>query len=782
MRLGVFLKSGRFLASRFYILGLFFVGLCLVLWGLDRLYPPQVPGQGGRQSLVVLARDGATLRAFPDRDHVWRQPISLEQVSPLYLETLIAYEDQYFYTHWGVNPLAIVRAAWQWLWHGRIVSGGSTLTMQVARIAEPIPRTLAGKLKQILRAMQLEWHYSKEEILTFYLNYVPMGGTLEGVEVASRAYLSKPAIRLTDAESALLTVIPQSPSRLRPDRHPKAAQKARDKVLLRMQPTWGEARVKDAMLETVYAFVPRDPMLAPLLAERLRQSALKTGSQPLRVLTTLDAQMQQSVETLMADRVHSLPPKVSMAALVLDNANLEVRAYAGSADFSDATRYSHMDMVRATRSPGSTLKPFLYGFALDEGLIHSESLLADAPQNFFGYQPGNFQQNFHGPVSVSEALVKSLNVPSVEVLERFDPVKFDAFLQRGGLKLKIPEKTQPNLSLILGGAGTSLENLVGAYSALARGGQAGVPRLTQDDPVISRYMMSPGAAFIVRDILESGGFNGRMLEQGAGARRGLAWKTGTSFGFRDAWALGVSDRFTYGVWVGRPDGAPNPGYFGANVAAPFLVDLFDAFDGQMQPTSRTPPDTVSQARICWPLGLLEKDLPKDLCHEARTAWLLNGTAPPTFSDRLRGGQARYTYYVDEKGFRTSPACSKGTPIEAARWPAVLEPWLQGSQRAKINLPAWREDCLFKRTPEAGLRIQGASAYEIIRAVKQEQMPKVRLNTRGANGRIYWLVNGEQKAQTMAGEVFEYRFPFKGSYDLTALDEQGRFDRIQIKVE
>ncbi|MDO9190673.1 MAG: penicillin-binding protein 1C, partial [Sulfurimicrobium sp.] len=592
--------------------------------------------------------------------------------------------------------------------------------MQVARILEPSPRTLAGKARQIARALQLEWRYSKDEILTLYLNYAPMGGVLEGVEAASRAYLGKPSKRLSEADAALLTVLPQAPSRYRPDRHPERARAARDKVLQRMSGVWSEAALRDARQEPVVARTLRDPLLAPLLAERLRKEA--QGRQ--RIDTTLDAQVQQNVELLLASRLNALPPRVSVAALVVDNATLEVRAYAGSVDFTDQQRFSHVDMVRASRSPGSTLKPFLYGLALDEGLIHSESLLADVPQSFSGYQPGNFQQSFHGPVSVSEALTLSLNVPAVEVLERLDPVRFVSLLRRGGLKLDFPRGAAPNLSVILGGAGTSLEQLVGAYSALARQGLSGKPRYTADTPFEEQRMMSPGAAYIVRDVLESGGPSRRAVESGAGLRRGIAWKTGTSFGFRDAWSVGVSDLYTVGVWVGRPDGTPNPGFFGANIAAPLLVDIFDALGPQPR-TERFPPPSVSQARICWPLGGLHQPGDDALCHQQRTAWLLNDTAPPTFPDRIRRGAVRLSYEVDEaSGMRIASDCFSGAQrsMESARWPAVLEPWLEAAIRKKALPPAWHPACLAHAGQQSALKIHGISEGEILQRPRPDMPP------------------------------------------------------------
>lgn len=756
----------------------------LALLCLDWFFPPPVPGRDAPNALLIVARDGTPLRAFPDREHVWRHPVALADVSPRYLEALVRYEDRWFRAHPGVNPLALIRAAWQWGRAGHVVSGGSTLTMQVARILEPTPKTLAGKFRQILRALQLEWRYSKDEILTLYLNYAPMGGVLEGVEAASRAYLGKPAKSLSHADAALLTVLPQAPSRLRPDRHPARSRAARDKVVRRMAGAWSAQDIQDALQEPVVAQSVRDPLLAPLLAERLRQTDSRRRLRLLRIDTTIDAQAQQAVELLLTSRLGGLPPRVSMAALAIDNATLEVRAYAGSADFSDPERFAHVDMVRASRSPGSTLKPFLYGLALDEGLIHSESLLADVPQSFGGYQPGNFQQSFHGAVSVSEALGKSLNVPAVEVLDRLEPQRFVAALRRGGLKLDFPKGESPNLSVILGGAGTTLEQLVGAYRAFAIGGLSGKPRYTPDAPRVEQRMLSAGAAFIIRDLLESGGPLGRAVTQDGGLRRGIAWKTGTSFGFRDAWAIGVSDRYTIGVWVGRPDGTPNPGFFGANIAAPLLVDLFAALDAA-PPQPRSPPETVAQARICWPSGLRVESPETVPCQETRTAWTLNGATPPTFPDRLRGGEPRYRFEIDaQSGLRVDAGCSSGErqSIEIARWPAALEPWLNAAQRQRARLPAWSPGCSGRAEPEAGLRIIGVTEGETLRRPQPGLWPLLKLELRGQRGDVYWLLNGRMLAKKPASQPLIHRIEQLGRIDITVLDEQGRYDRVSVRVE
>lgn len=757
-------------------------GLLAALLIADQLFPPPLPGgQSGPQAQLVVARDGTPLRAFPDREHIWRHPVGVEDVSPRYIEALVAYEDRSFWWHPGVNPWALLRAAWQWQRHGQIISGGSTLSMQVARLLEPDSpsRSAAGKLRQIARALQLELRLSKREILEIYLTFAPMGGVVEGVEAASRAYFGKAALRLSESEAALLTVLPQAPSRLRPDRYPEAARQARDKVLDRLQSRWGAAVIADARQEPVIAQSIREPLLAPLLAERLR----RLRPQVARIDSTIDASLQQAVEYLLAARLPLLPPRVSMAALVVDNQTLEVRAYAGSADFSDDARFAHVDMVQAARSPGSTLKPFLYGLALDEGLTHSESLLADVPQSFSGYQPGNFQANFSGPVSVSEALHKSLNVPAVEVLERLGAQRFVSLLRRGGLKLALPRGAAANLSVILGGTAVTLEGLVGAYTALARAGVSGQPRYFADAPLEEARMMSAGAAFIIRDILEAGGPVARQLNEGVGARRGIAWKTGTSFGFRDAWAVGVSDRFTVGVWIGRPDGTPNPGFFGANIAAPLLVDVFAVVDDS-PPGPRTPPPNVAATRICWPLGTRSDRTPPELCHQERTAWILNDTAPPTFADRLRGGSARYTDYRDAaSGLRVRAACAAGemTAVDMARWPAALEPWLDAATRARALPPDWAPDCVGARAPEGGLRIVGISNGATIRRAGNGPAPELRLEARGGQEELIWFLNGRQIGRVAAGRALQQRFSDAGRYQITVMDDAGRYDRVEVSV-
>ena len=760
----------------------------LLLFVLERLFPPPIPAAGAGGA-VVLAADGTPLRAFANRDGVWRYPVAIDQVSPHYVQALVTYEDRWFRRHPGINPLAMLRAAWQWAANGRVVSGGSTLTMQVARILEPHSRTPLGKLRQMLRALQLEWRLSKDEILALYLNHAPFGGTIVGVEAASWAYLGKPAANLSQAEAALLAVLPQAPSRLRPDRHPDAARAARDKVLERMATlgAWTQAQVDDARIEPVVARRLRPPMSAPLLAQRLR--AAHPGQ--ARITSTLDADLQRVLEERLAGYFAQLPERTSAALLVVDNATLEARAYVGSLEFADTARLGHVDMVRATRSPGSTLKPFLYGLAIDDGLVHSESLLLDAPQSFGDYRPANFDPAFNGPVSVSEALRLSLNVPAVDMLDRLGPERFTARLAHAGLRLRLPRGAKPNLSIILGGTGTRLEELVGAYRALNAEGLAGPVRYTAQAPLQERRLLSPGAAWMVREILEQHGRPGQRDEAfDTSGRARVAWKTGTSYGFRDAWALGGTARYTVGVWVGRPDGTPLPGQYGAITALPLLFEVVDSLPraiGDGGP--RRMPPTVRKIDICWPLGLPPDPAAPGLCHEEREAYALAGTLPPTLPERdvRLWGAGRLALEVDARsGKRLSASCS-GTHarqrIELARWPGLAYPWLPAALRRASAIPPLAPDCAADAlSAMETLRIEGpGNGTRLARAPGSSKPATLRLRAFGTTSRVRWLVNGRLAGETLGVRPWTHAFDEPGPQHITALADSGAFAELHLHV-
>ncbi len=749
--------------------------LCLSGWLFDIKSPISLKPL--TQTQLIVAEDGTPLRAFADTQGIWRYPIDLNQVSPLYIQALLTYEDQWFWSHPGINPFALTRALLQNIRSQHIISGGSTLTMQVVRLIDPQPKTLSGKFIQILRALQLEWHYSKRDILQYYLNYAPFGGTLQGVQAASYSYLHKSATELSYAEAALLAVLPQAPSRYRPDRHPKLAQLARDKVLRRLatQHVWSEMVVKEALMEQVSSQRQLSPLIAPLLAQRFK--GLKTSGQILQ--TTIQPNLQRSLEELVKTYMRGLPPQTSAAVLVVENRSLTVKAYLGSADFGDKTRFAHIDMIRAIRSPGSTLKPFLYALALDEGLIHSQSLLVDAPTMFEGYRPHNFDRGFSGPVSVSYALTQSLNVPAIQVLSHLGSAKLMNRLQNAGLLLRFGAGVKPNLSMILGGVGTTLESLVGTYTALANHGVAGKVRFFQHSPIESRYLMSAGSAWIVRQILKHD-------HQQAQA---LAWKTGTSYGYRDFWSIGVNTDYTIGVWIGRPDATPTPGHYGARTAAPLLFQIAERLSHYAVRHSQpqTLPDSVTEAEICWPLGGLVSETPTIWCHEKRQAWLLNHTVPKTLSSGENSWEINpLTIQVHpQTGKLVDETCAVEQPLtkQIALWPLAVEPWIPNYHHRRVQMGDYDASCAHPpQLQHSVLTIEGLTHHAQLRTAGASQyLPTVTLKVSGAQGRIYWFINGQLIYQIAGDQIIKHHFNDSGHYQIAVSDDLGKTASIEIDI-
>ncbi|WP_236324779.1 peptidoglycan glycosyltransferase PbpC [Pseudomonas poae] len=755
-----------------------------LLWLADRLWPLPLPQDD--LARVVLAEDGTPLWRFADANGVWRYPVQTGEVSPYYLDALLTYEDRWFYEHPGVNPLSLVRATWQNLTGARVVSGGSTLSMQVARLLDPHSRTWHGKLRQLWRTAQLEWHLSKEQILNLYLNRAPFGGTLQGVAAASWAYLGKSPAQLTHAEAAMLAVLPQAPSRLRPDRHPQRAQQARDKVLRRLAEfqVWSQSAVDEALEEPLLLAPRLEPSLAPLLARRLNRA----DSPPL-IRTTLDATLQRRLEDLLLGWRARLPEHTSAAILVVEEETMAVRAYLGSVDINDARRFGHVDMISALRSPGSTLKPFLYGMALDEGLIHSESLLQDVPRRYGDYRPGNFSMGFTGAVPASTALSSSLNLPAVQLLEAYGPKRFAAQMRIGGVPLALPALAEPNLALILGGAGSRLEDLVSGYSAFARDGKSATIRLQPDDVLRERPLLSPGSAWIVRRILSGQARPDRDPRAELVQRPALAWKTGTSYGFRDAWAIGVGPRYLIGVWIGRPDGTPVPGQFGLASAAPLMLQVHDVLanrDSQrgISAPVKPVPANVGVAAICWPLGQpMSRSDPN--CRRQRFAWTLDNTAPPTLLalDQPLSVGLKETVWVNARGLRVDAQCPGAVARDIALWPAPLEPWLPKAERRDARIPAADPDCPPPALAAASpLSIVGVREGDQLRLpAASQQTLRLKLSALGGSGRRWWFLNGAPLGDSANQDSINASFDRLGRYQLSVLDEAGQTARLEFSV-
>lgn len=545
----------------------------LSVFALDVALPP--PLQRLQEvSPVVLDRNGEWLGAFTTSDGRWRLAARLDEVDPEFRRRLIAVEDERFWFHPGVDPIALARASASLARSGVVTQGGSTITMQLARLLEPRPRTIQSKLIEILRAMQLERRFTKRQILSAYLTLAPYGGNLEGVRAASQAYFQRDPLYLDDSEMALLVALPQAPEARRPDRHPEAARAARDRVL-DLFVNAGVLSRQRAQEGKESAIPSRTPF--PLLAAHAGENLVREHPGQPVIRSAIDASLQRDLEALAVRHATPLERDAQIAILAVEIHGRSVRARVGGAGRERAGGY--IDMTRAIRSPGSALKPFLYAIAFDEGLAAPETLVQDVPRRFGGYLPENFDRRFHGDVTLEDALRHSLNLPAVATLERIGANRFQAALQRAGAEPRLPRRAiaEPGLALALGGVGMTLEDLVQLYAALGDGGEA---RPLSDEAITPlsfsrRFVREDTAARVLEILATSPSPAGRAPSALAEGAPRVAFKTGTSYGFRDAWAIGVAGGYAIGVWVGRPDGAPRPDMTGREAALPILFEAFD---------------------------------------------------------------------------------------------------------------------------------------------------------------------------------------------------------------
>jgi len=584
---------------------------------LDRLFPPDL-SRLATIGTEVVDRNGRTVALLPAPGGIWRFRTAADEVAPGLIDTLVATEDRHFWHHPGVNPLSLVRAALQDLRAGRIVSGGSTLTMQAARLLEPRPRTVRAKLIEVARALQLEARFSKREILGIWLTLAPMGGNLEGVRAGALAWFGTGPGLLDAAQSALLVAIPRRPEALRPDRHPGRARALRDRIL---------AAIGGEAAEAVPA--------ARLRLPRHARQAVAALPATARVATTLDLPLQIALERLADERLETLPERASLALLVADATSRDIRALVSGGSGLGEGRGGALDLTRAVRSPGSAMKPFIYALAFQDGIAGPDTVLADLPRRFGAYAPENFDRGFAGSVTAAEALRRSLNLPAVALLDRVGPLRFAATLKTAGVPLRLPEGADASLPLALGGAGVTLREVASLYAALAGDGAAAPLRLLGADPVAPRPFLAPRAAATVAGVLTQ-----RLPDRGL---PGIAWKTGTSWGGRDAWAFGFDNSHVVGVWVGRPDGTALPGATGRSLALPLLGRVFDL----LPPAPRAlPPPARPERQIASAADALRLLFPPPQA-------VLSDDGPVTL--RAMGGRRPLTFLVDGAPLPTDPA-------------------------------------------------------------------------------------------------------------------------------
>jgi penicillin-binding protein 1C len=579
------------------------LGVLGLAWLLDRAFPPPM-ARFENAAREVTARDGRTLSVWPAPGGVWRLRTRPEDVPPHLLALLIAAEDRRFHRHPGVDPLALARAAAQWVRAGRVVSGGSTLSMQAARLLEPRPRNLTSKLIEIARAVQLEWRHGKQGVLEIWLTLAPQGGNLEGLRAGALAWFGRPASSLDAGEAALLVALARRPEALRPDRHPDAARRARDAVLLARAPDIASAA---------------EITLAGEVPTRRRAMARHAPHAAREGATTLDLDLQRATEAIAREALARLPDRVSLAILVTDLRTRETRALVGG-DWMNPARAGALDLSRAVRSPGSTLKPLIYALAFEAGVVTPETLMEDLPRRFGDYAPENFDRAFQGRLRIADALRQSLNQPAVALLNEIGPLRLASVMKAGGAIPRLPPGAEPSLPLALGGVGVTLREMVSLYALLGDGGGG----------LIERRAANLASAILVQPLP-------------AGGPAGIAWKTGTSWGGRDAWAMGMDQRHVVGVWVGRPDGTPMPNATGARLALPLLGQVFERLPPAPRQGFAPRPLSAGLAPTTDALRLLFPP-PRATLPEAGRVVL-----------RAAGGQRPLTFLVDGAPLMTDPA-------------------------------------------------------------------------------------------------------------------------------
>ncbi|PVM85086.1 penicillin-binding protein 1C [Caulobacter radicis] len=661
------------------------------VFALSAAFPPDM-SRAKRSSPVVLGERGAWLRALPVEDGRWRVRADLNRTDPTFLKRLVAVEDARFRWHLGVDPIAVVRATGSAIVHGRVSSGASTLSMQTARLLEPRPRNLGSKLIEMVRAAQLESRLSKDEILALYLTLAPYGGNLEGVRGASLSYFGHEPSSLTDGEQALLIALPQAPEARRPDRRPEAAREARRAVLDKM--------VRAGVLTTVAAVeaegepIPRRAPF-PAVAWHLagQQAAAAPASQP-SVLTTIDPDLQSRLEPLAASVAASQGPEATAAIIVVRIRDRAVRALVGSAGRDRPGGW--VDMTSAARSPGSALKPFVYAFAFDDGMLAPDTQIDDAQTRFADYQPENFDRVFHGKVTAREALAYSLNVPAVATLEKIGPEAFAARLEAGGVKLLRPkaEVKAAGLALALGGAGITLRDLVTLYAGLGDGGVVKPLAYTVKDAKARERQAGTRIARAeavnqVLDILrEAPGPRGRAPSALTRGGPAMAFKTGTSYGFRDAVAAGIVGGHAIVVWTGRADGGARGGLTGRDAALPTLFDVADLVGAP--PTAPRPIAPKSAPGALQQLRTVADEGPRLIFPPDGATVQVEGLGKGSRGLVLAAGGENLSWYVDGKPLADDPVGGKPVWRPAAagfyRLRVVDDQGRAASARVRVRAP------------------------------------------------------------------------------------------------
>ncbi len=785
------------------------MGLFLLFLLANRIFP--LPDRI-EYSTVVTDNKGEVIHAFLTRDQQWRMRTDLAEISPLLRKTIIEKEDKYFYYHPGVNPVAMLRALGRNILTLHRTSGASTITMQVARALEPKHRTYWNKLAEVFRAFQLEWKYSKDEILQLYLNKVPYGGNIQGVKSASILYFSKNPDHLSLAEITALSVIPNRPSTLVIGKHNDRIVAERNKWLRR----WAEEKVftpkeiEDALAEPLTATRGTVPELVPQLAVKLKKSGRDI------IHTTINLNDQLKIEKLVKDysRTLTLGNIRNAAVIVLDNQTHQVVSYIGSADFYDSADGGEVNGAASIRQPGSTLKPLLYGLCIDAGLLTPKMTITDVPVNFEGYAPENYDQKFNGYVTMDYALGHSLNIPAVKSLKALGKDVLIRKLALCGFRQIEKDRNKLGLSMILGGCGATLEELTGLYSIFANEGRWVQPVYTTDDslppppkfrnawrpksnpatpgtPVTApgapgdpaspgtsagQRVLSPAATFMINDILSKVNRPDFPVNWTSTVHLPkIAWKTGTSYGRRDAWSIGYNKRYTVGVWVGNFSGTGVPELSGANVATPLLFTVFNTIDYDDDEAWFSQPADCDIRMVCTETGLP----PADFCSHLVTDYFIPLVSPTRKCDNMQE-----VFVSPDEKISYCRMCLPQSGYKKKLYKVVppdMREYYDANKMAYTPIPPHNPMCekLFKEGGPAVISPANGSEYLINR--KDPEPLQLRCRVGNDVGKVYWYINDRFYKAGDAG-TRQFFIPTEGPVKISCTDDKGRNRNIWISVK
>ncbi|HSU27527.1 MAG TPA: penicillin-binding protein 1C [Chitinophagaceae bacterium] len=755
-------------------LGITVASLILLFFLLNMIFPLRVDI---RYSTMITDNKGELVNAYLTPDQKWRMKTELSEISPLLRKTIIAKEDKYFYSHPGVNPFAVIRAFFKNIFRMKRTSGASTITMQVARALEPGKRNFGHKIREMFRAFQLEMKYSKKEILQMYLNLVPYGGNIEGVKAASQFYFKKNPDHLSLAEITALSIIPNRPSSLVMGKNNELIVQERNRWLRKFakDKVFTEKEIEDALAEPLSAKRETIPHFIPHLSQRLKN---RSSDQNPNISTYIDMNMQLKTEKLVEDHVRSLRLKniKNASVMIMDNLTHKVITYVGSSSFVDTTDGGQVDGVNAIRQPGSTLKPFLYALCFDEGLLTPKRVMMDVAVNYEGYAPENYDKKFNGYVTVEYALEHSLNIPAIKALKLLGPEKMIHKLSQCNFKQISKDQRKLGLSMILGGCGTSLQELTALFSTFANNGVYKAPIFTASDSTAASLMVvSPAANYMVNEILSKVNRPDFPLNWTSTERMPkIAWKTGTSYGRRDAWSIGYNKRFTVGIWCGNFSGTGAAELSGANIATPLLFKIFNTIDYDPDEEWFTQPEDCDIRKVCSETGLL----PGDQC----TNLVTDEFIPLISSTQLCDNRQEVMVSADEKiTYCTSCAPQAGYK---KKWYRLIEPemqaWYEDNGIAYIKMPPHNPSCdkIFKGN--APYIVAPTNGTEYLINKKDPEPLQLICKTSNDVSKVYWYINDKFYKSSPAGEK-QFFMPPDGATKISCTDDKGRNRDIRIRV-